>query len=321
MLRLICRCARPNRALIVLWLASCASIAQAANSYPVSLPTKASFRDCADCPELVVVAPGKFTMGFNGGEEDRPEGPTRTVTIRRAFALGRLEVTQWQYAAFVAATGHDSGAGCQGPLRNGESGNWSWYEDADWRRLPANAPVPRAMDPVVCISWRDARAYVEWLSRRTGQRYRLPTEAEWEFAARAGATTQYPWGEAESGACSQANVYDQSGRDPARRTPFASCDDGQPRVAPAGSLAPNAWGLHDMIGNVWEWTQDCYVAPYPRRPVNGDAFELRGECALRAVRGGSWRTSMFRQRSSWRGRDPEDRKSDIFGFRVARDLR
>jgi formylglycine-generating enzyme required for sulfatase activity len=315
------RQARPCLSLTALLLASFATLAQAADSYPASLPAKASFRDCADCPELVVVAPGKFTMGFDGGEDDRPEGPTRAVTIRRAFALARLEVTQLQYAAFVADTSHDSGAGCHGPLRSGESGNWSWYSDANWQQLPAAAPAPRATDPVVCISWRDAQAYVAWLSLRTGQRYRLPTEAEWEYAARAGATTQFPWGDGEAGACAQANVYDQSGRDPSRRTPFAPCDDGQPRVAPAGSLAPNAWGLQDMIGNVWEWTQDCYVAPYPRRPVNGAAVEVRGECALRAVRGGSWRTSMFRQRSSWRGRDPEDRKSDIFGFRVARDLR
>lgn len=287
----------------------------------MSLPVGATVRDCADCPELVVVPPGRFTMGFDGGEADRPEGPPRTVTLGSAFALGRYEVTHAQYAAFVRATGHQSGRGCHGPLRAGETGNWSWYDDADWQRLPAGAPAPRADDPVVCVSWNDVQAYVAWLSQRTGQRYRLPTEAEWEYAARAGSTTQFPWGDDEAGACAQANVYDQSGRDPERRTPVAPCDDGQPRVAAVGALAPNAFGLHDMIGNVWEWTQDCYVAPYPRRPVDGSAVEVRGSCELRAVRGGSWRTLMFRQRSTWRGRDPEDRKADIFGFRIARDLR
>ena len=287
----------------------------------MSLPVGATVRDCADCPELVVVPEGRYTMGFDGGEEGRPEGPARTVAIRGAFALGRYEVTHAEYAAFVRATRHDSGRGCYGPLRAGETGNWSWYDDADWQQLPAGAPPPRADDPVVCVSWRDAQAYVAWLSQRTGERYRLPTEAEWEYAARAGSTTQFPWGDDESGACAQANVYDQSGRDPARRTPVAPCDDGQPRVATVGALAANAFGLHDMIGNVWEWTQDCYVAPYPRRPVDGAAVEVRGACELRAVRGGSWRTLMFRQRSTWRGRDPEDRKADIFGFRIARDLR
>jgi formylglycine-generating enzyme required for sulfatase activity len=308
-------------ALIVLSGALSASIAGAADSPLEAVPDAPTLRDCADCPEMVVVEPGRFTMGFDGGEAGRPEGPPRAITIRRAFALARFEVTHADYAAFVAATGHSVEPGCYGPLRSGESGNWSWYTDADWQRLPASAPAPRPSDPVVCVSWRDAQAYVAWLSQRTGQRYRLPTEAEWEYAARAGSTTQYPWGDDATGACAQANVYDESGRDAARRTPVAPCNDGQPRVALAGSLAPNAWGLHDMIGNVWEWTQDCYVAPYPRRPVDGAAVEVRGDCALRAVRGGSWRTLMFRQRSSWRGRDPEDRKADIFGFRVARDLR
>jgi formylglycine-generating enzyme required for sulfatase activity len=298
-----------------------ASAAGVAASPLAALPAGASLRDCADCPEMVVIAPGRFTMGFEGGEAGRPEGPLRVITLRRAFALARFEVTHADYAAFVAATGHDSAPGCYGPLRSGDSGNWSWYPDAHWRSLPAGAPAPRPIDPVVCVSWRDAQAYVAWLSQRTGQRYRLPTEAEWEYAARAGSTTQFPWGDDEAGACAQANVYDESGRDPARRTPVAPCNDGQPRVAPVGALAPNAFGLHDMIGNVWEWTQDCYVAPYPRRPVDGSAVEVRGDCALRAVRGGSWRTLMFRQRSSWRGRDPEDRKADIFGFRVARELR
>jgi formylglycine-generating enzyme required for sulfatase activity len=298
-----------------------ALLASTAGAADAPLTAGASLRDCADCPAMVVVAPGRFTMGFDGGETGRPEGPPRAIKLRRAFALARFEVTHAEYAAFVAATGHAAEPGCYGPLRSGESGNWSWYTDADWRHLPAAAPTPRPTDPVVCVSWRDAQAYVAWLSQRTGQRYRLPTEAEWEYAARAGSTTQYPWGEDAAGACAQANVYDESGRDPARRTPVAPCNDGQPRVATVGALAPNAFGLHDMIGNVWEWTQDCYVAPYPRRPVDGSAVEVRGDCALRAVRGGSWRTLMFRQRSTWRGRDPEDRKADIFGFRVARDLR
>lgn len=316
------RFARPQLVLAALLFVPCAAAdAGAADAYVAAVPAAAILRDCADCPDMVVVAPGRFTMGFDGGEEGRPEGPTRAVEIRGAFALGRLEVTHAQYAAFIAATGYQSDAGCYGPLRAGETGNWSWYPEATWQRLPGSAPAPRATDPVVCISWRDAQAYVGWLSRRTGQRYRLPTEAEWEYAARAGSIKQYPWGDAVDDGCAQANMYDNTGRDPVRRTAFAPCDDGHAGVAPVGSLAPNAWGLHDMIGNVWEWVQDCYVAPYPRRPANGAAVEARGACALRAVRGGSWRSPAFRQRSSWRGRDPEDRKADIFGFRIARELR
>lgn len=268
---------------------------------------------------MVVVPPGRFRMGFDGGEEGRPEGPVREVRIGRAFALGRTEVTQAEFAAFVSDSGHAMRGACQ--VWQGE---WAFPEDADWTN-PGYGRLPFDDEPVACVSWRDASAYAEWLARRTGQRYRLPTEAEWEYAARAGTTADYFWerapGEGLTRACEYANVYDRAGAaaNAFNWAPF-DCDDGYSHAAPVGSFRPNAFGLHDMIGNVWEWTADCYAAPYPPAPLDGSAVQAAGACAKRAVRGGSWITRPSRQRVSFRGRDPEDALYSFFGFRVARDL-
>lgn len=298
--------------LCVLLLAGCGMWRQA--------PPGSVLRDCAQCPELVVVPAGEFRMGAEGGEEGRPEGPVRLVHITRAFALGRYEVTQAQFAAFVAATGRQMGGGCQV-----WEGKWRTPAEADWTN-PGYGRMPFADEPVACASWDDADAYVQWLSRRTGRRYRLPSEAEWEYAARAGSTADYYWvdmGEdADAGACHHANVYDRSGAR-ANGFPWApfDCDDGFGRVAPVGSFRPNAFGLHDMIGNVWEWVADCYQAPYPAAPVDGSAVQpAGGSCGKRGVRGGSWITRPSRQRVSFRGRDPADARYSFFGFRVAREL-
>jgi formylglycine-generating enzyme required for sulfatase activity len=278
-----------------------------------------TFRDCADCPAMVVVPPGAFRMGFDGGEEGRPEGPVREVRIAAPFALGATEVTQREFAAFAAATGRRPRGGCQV-----WAGEWRFPEEADWTN-PGYGRPPFDDEPVACVSWRDARAYVEWLARRTGEPYRLPTEAEWEYAARAGTATGYFWGsDVNTGApaCEYANVYDTAGQTTSafNWAPFA-CDDGHGRAAPVGSYRPNGFGLHDMIGNVWEWTEDCYAAPYPPEPLDGSAVEPAGvECERRVARGGSWITRPNRQRVTFRGRDPPDTLYSFFGFRVARDL-
>jgi formylglycine-generating enzyme required for sulfatase activity len=276
------------------------------------------FRDCVDCPVMVVVPASRFAMGAEGGEEGRPEGPVRQVAIARAFALGRYEVTQREYAAFVTDTRRETRGGCQV-----WEGGWRFPEDADWTN-PGYGRVPFDDEPVACVSWLDAQAFVAWLARRTGEPYRLPTEAEWEYAARAGSTTGYFWGDGTGApACDYANVYDASG---ARRNGFDwapfDCDDGHGQAAPVGSFRPNAFGLHDMIGNVWEWLADCFVAPYPAKPADGTAVQPPpgAACARRAARGGSWITRPSRQRVSFRGRDPEETLYSFFGFRVARDL-
>lgn len=275
-----------------------------------------TFRDCSDCPEMVVVPAGSFRMGFDGGEPERYEGPVRDVTIVRPFAAGRTEVTVAQFRQFVTDTGYRAARGCYA---------WDGREatmlpEADWAD-PGYGTPPGDDEPVICVDWRDASAYVNWLGDRTGQRYRLLTEAEWEYAAKAGSTATFPWGNEPADGCRYGNIYDESGGRTlgAPITP-APCDDGFPRVAPVGRFAPNAFGLHDMTGNVWEWVEDCYAMPYPPEPVDGSP-QLKVGCDRRGTRGGSWTTDISRQRPTFRGRDPEDLVSQVFGFRVARDLR
>lgn len=276
------------------------------------------FKDCRDCPEMVVVPPGQFMMGREGGEKDRYEGPVRKVTIGYAFAVGRFELTNAEYRRFVEATGHKTaGSGCNvffgdrvEPLPN-----TSWRDPGYGRRI-------RDDEPVACIRWSDAKAYVSWLAGRTGKQYRLLTEAEWEYAARAGTRGDYTWGDDASVACRYANIHDESAVRSGPSLPYSppTCDDGHPEVAPVGRFLPNAFGLYDMIGNVWEWVEDCYQMPYGATPVDGSA-QLAFGCDRRGVRGGSWRTAYERQRPAFRGRDPEALTSQIFGVRIARDLR
>lgn len=287
---------------------------------PQALPTLArwawgeTFQECARCPEMVVVGPGEFIMGAEGGEPGRPEGPARLIDIRYPFAVGRYEVTFAEYEQFVRATGHPVSGGCR--VWNGE---WVYPEVATFRLPGWHRPESR--DPVACVSWLDAKAYVAWLNELTGSRYRLLSEAEWEYLARAGTDTPWPWGEKASDGCQVANIYDETG---ALEFGFPwepeDCNDGHGDPAPVGSYPANPFGLHDMIGNVWEWVEDCYRAPYYHLPVNGRAYQVAGDCERRSVRGGGWITRTSRQRTSFRGRDPEATLFSFFGFRVARDL-
>jgi formylglycine-generating enzyme required for sulfatase activity len=264
---------------------------------------------------MVVVPPGKFMMGFDGGLEERYEGPVREVTIDYSFALGRYEVTQAEFATFIAESGHKTSTDCA--VWNGES--YFHTPGADWLD-PGYGRPPAPDEPVTCVTWYDVKAYTEWYAEKTGQPYRLPSEAEWEYSARAGTTGTYTWGDDPDGGCEVANHYDKSAPDENRPFERVDCDDGFPILAPVGSLAPNAFGLYDMTGNVWEWVQDCYRMPVPLEPVDGSPLEVPGTCDRRAVKGGSWASSVFWQRPTFRGRDPLDRISHVFGFRLARDL-
>jgi len=309
-----------RRTMIALVLAGALGLAGCA-TMPAKAPTEASragtvFRDCALCPAMVVVPPGRFLMGVDGGEKDRYEGPVREVRIGRPFAAGRYEVTQGEYAAFVNATGHVGGQGCN----VWRSATRTLERDAtlDWRN-PGYGRPPRDDEPVACISWNDAQAYVAWLRATSGEPYRLLTEAEWEYVARAGSQTRFPWGEDPELACRYANVYDASAADPGIPWSATRCADGYPTIAPVGRFASNAFGLYDTIGNVWEWVEDCYAMPYPAQPVDGSAQSTVG-CDRRGSRGGAWRTEVVRQRAAFRGRDPATLLSGIFGMRVARDL-
>ena len=244
------------------------------------------FSDCDVCPQMVIVPAGTFTMGSAASEEGRydNEGPRHSVTIPAPFAVGVYEVTFAEWDACVRA------GGCGG-------------------YAPADEGWGRGSRPVINVIWDDAQAYISWLSQQTGARYRLLSEAEWEYVARAGTRTARYWGEGESRQCRNAN-----GRDD-----FVSCSDGYDYTAPVGSFAPNAFGLYDVIGNVWEWTQDCWNGSYAGAPSDGSAWQS-GECDRRVLRGGSWFFNPWFLRSAYRCGIATDYRFNYFGFRVARTL-
>jgi formylglycine-generating enzyme required for sulfatase activity len=290
----------------------------------VSTPAMAqpkAFRDCADCPEMVAIPAGRFLMGVAPGEESS-EGldpgfhhrsePQHEVHVRR-FSAGKYETTRREYLAFARATGRVSD-GCS----IWAATDFVFDTGKDWRD-PGYPQDDR--HPIVCVSWEDATAYTTWLGQRTGKRYRLLTEAEWEYAARAGTTTVRYWGDEREPSCAYANVADLATRAKVRGTEdwaIFECNDGHGYTAPVGSYRPNAFGLHDMLGNAWEWTQDCWNPNYKGAPADGSAWAT-GDCELRAVRGGSWEDSPVGVRSAYRVGSPVVIRVFLRGFRVARD--
>jgi formylglycine-generating enzyme required for sulfatase activity len=242
---------------------------------------------------MVVIPAGTFTMGSPPDEEgDDDEGPQREVRVER-FALGRTEVTVDQFGAFVDATGHEAG-GCR------DGSEWEYDPNKSWRD-PGFAQTGR--HPVPCVSWHDAQAYVDWLSQATGETYRLPSEAEWEYAARADTTTRFAFGDELSH--SEANFWGNIGG-----------------TWEVGSGAANGWGLFDMHGNVWEWVEDCWHDNYEGAPEDGSAWfqSNDGNCSRRVVRGGSWNYLLGSLRSANRYRFERGYRSYTLGFRVARTL-
>ena len=230
-------------------------------------------------PEMVVIPGGRFRMGCVSGKDcEGNDKPVHEVRVR-SFELSKYEVTFEEYDRFTAATGRDRAADKRG---------WG-----------------RGRRPVINVSWGDAVAYTKWLSGQTGERYRLPSEAEWEYAARAGSVTKYSWGN-EIGS-NRANC----------RACGSQWDNEQ--TAPAGSFGPNGWGLHDMHGNVWEWVQDCRNENYQGAPTDGSAWES-GDCSQRVLRGGSWSINPRNLRSANRFRDTTTNRNDNDGFRVARTI-
>jgi formylglycine-generating enzyme required for sulfatase activity len=294
------------------------TLAQAQKSAAVT-----SFRDCPkDCPEMVVVKKGKFTMGAPAGEEERENWPRRghsvpqhLVTIRHKFAIGKFDVTRDEYAQFAAATNRPDPDSCDTLSASGDfmprNGNW---------HSPGFPQTGR--DPVVCVSWDDAQAYVSWLSAKTGHVYRLPTEAEWEYAARAGTTTARYFSDNPAEICRHTNVgdLDYFEQHPGDSGVNRACRDGYAFTSPAGAFPPNQFGLYDMLGNVMNWTEDCSNANYSGAPTDGTAWKS-GDCGRRVVRGGSWDMDLSGARSANRriGALLSYRNTTL-GFRVARTL-
>ena len=254
------------------------------------------FSDCSVCPEMVVVPAGTFAMGSPESEAGRQdnEGPRRYVTFAEPFAVGVHEVTfaEWDACA--------RGGGCGG-------------------RIPDDEGWGRGDRPVINVSWDDAEAYTQWLSERTRREYRLPSEAEWEYVARAGTETARYWGESEAGQCRYGNGADAAYADAVGGGTVASCDDGNAYTAPVGSFGPNTWGLHDMLGNVWEWTADCWNDDYTGAPANGSA-RRSGDCSRRVLRGASWYFIPEYLRSAYRFGYQSGSRDYGIGFRVARTV-
>jgi formylglycine-generating enzyme len=279
------------------------------------LAPNAAFRDCPDCPEMVSIPAGEFTMGATSDLVARlpTEEPPHSVRIVKEFAIGRYEITRAQFAVFVRDTGYAIEPGCV--YWNLVRRNW----DNDPKRSWQAPGFPQDEDhPVVCVPWIAAKAYVEWLARRTGKPYRLPSEAEWEYAARAGTSTRWYWGEGLGVACEYGNVSDAAAKTSYAHWVTFECDDGHPYTAPVGRFKPNAFGLHDVIGNAWEWTEDCWNESYRGAPKDGSSW-LQGNCAKRVARGTSWLTGPRFSRVTFRLDNISGYRMVQFGFRVARD--
>lgn len=305
--------------LIVLALAVTAPSFAFAQDSETNLKPGVVVKDCPTCPELVVVAPGEFMIGSTPETQDvdvsRGETPQAKIKIAKGFLLGRYEVTFAQYREFVQATGYQATKACR--VWDNEFVDKA---DATWDN-PYQPAKPEPSHPVGCVSWNDAQAFMNWLGKKTGHSYRLPSSAEWEYAARAGTTTARFWGDTPDDACDYANTFDISSKE---KYPFpwafSPCKDGYPEHAPVGKFKPNAFGLYDMVGNVWEWTQDCYAGSHQGRPRDGRPWQWEGGCEMRETRGGAWMSAPERNRIAWPGRDPADRRLNYFGFRIARDL-
>jgi formylglycine-generating enzyme required for sulfatase activity len=253
------------------------------------------FEDCQECPEMVVIPAGKYTMGAGASQQSwaiahgaTPESVANEVPQRRvsvlSFALGEYDVTVRQYAAFVQDSGYASAAGCR----------WD---------TPGFAQSQ--LDPVVCVSWKDAQAYVAWLNQKAGSTpnggpYRLPTEAEWEYAARAGTSGLFWWGDDPKMAAEHAWYAENAGG----------------HTQPVGMKTANDFVVFDIAGNVWQWTQNCYAENFQ---TSAATTQTNADCP-HAGRGGSWSSELWMLRTSTREQHPAEYRDGTMGFRVARDL-
>jgi len=286
------------------------------------------FRDCSTCPDMVVIPAGDFVRGSPQDEpgrsldsrnhdEDDLEGPggKRVKVSVPGFALGVFEVTNSQFAQFLEDTRYEMPTGCISDADG--DGIWGWEEAGAWNNLGREH---HGDFPASCIDWHAANAFAHWLGLRTGGQYRLPTEAEFEYALRAGTDTVYHFGDDPELLCEYGNVPDQSRNAVSPELFTAACTDGYADMAPVGQFKPNAFGLHDMTGNVWEWLQDCYERSYANVPTDGTALH-RDDCSAYSIRGGSFGYDLPSLRSADRSDDPPEVLYDGIGFRVARDLR
>ena len=281
-------------------------------------PTDA-FKECENCPEMVMVPAGEVLMGSNTGDIDSGlaaanEGPQHRAVVKQPIAIGRFEVTRDQFAAFVKSSGYEASERCF-TLENNQP-----QERANRSYLNPGF-IQNGDHPAVCISWVDAKAYVQWLAQKTGKPYRLLSEAEFEYVARAGSASRFGVGDNPAELCKFANGADRTAKTAGLPPDVAylNCSDGFPFTAPVGSFAPNAFGLYDVIGNVWEWTEDCFYGDYLTASADSSARNETA-CTSRTVRGGDWFSTQASLRPAARAKASVDAHYDDIGFRVARTL-
>jgi formylglycine-generating enzyme required for sulfatase activity len=275
-------------------------------------------------PESVVIPTGSYLIGSSGREKGRAdnEGPQQRVTFQRGFAMGRHEVSVAEFGVFIEASGYRTEAERSGrsTVYDANSGRLTEKEDVDWQMGYEGSPAGPE-DPVIHVSWNDAQAYMNWLANGTGKPYRLPSEAEFEYALRAGSNTQYWWGNASPSSVVE-NLTGERDSSHSRRfwaEAFTGYGDKFWGPAPAASFEPNPFGLYDMGGNVSEWVRDCWHDTYVRAPVDGSAWINPG-CPQRVIRGGHWASLPIQTRSAYRRHAAPDYHDARVGFRIARDL-
>ncbi|WP_336041252.1 formylglycine-generating enzyme family protein [Acinetobacter dispersus] len=293
------------------------------------------FKDCSDgfCPEMTVIPAGSYQMGGTLEEQEREgvpaqarpyELPQHQVNVTKPFAMASYETTVAQFQQFQKETGWEV-QGCRSwEVRDGEYNMW-YRKDLN----PSNPGFAQtAQDPVVCVRREDGQAFAAWLSEKTGKTYRLPTEAEWEYAARAGTSTAFYWGNdpERDQACKYANVLDVSTTSTETNTATwraFNCNDGYAYTAPVGSFLPNAFGLYDVLANAREWVDDCWHANYQGAPATAVRWgaENNGLCNFPVLRGGAWIYNVHNVRTAYRNAYYSSQaRSTMWGFHVVRDI-
>ena len=255
-----------------------------------------TFKDCPVCPEMLIIPSNEMMV-----KKDNDVSELKTNVIKR-FAIGKYEVTKEQYSAFIKESGYKSEKIC-----NGKEFNW---ENPGFKQ--------EATHPVVCINWNDAKSYVQWLSQKNNQIYRLPKESEWDYAAKAGAKYSRYWGESSDLACTYANVMDKSGKSAGSIRVPHNCDDHYVYTSPVGDFKPNSFGLYDIVGNAWEWVENCWDDNY-QRAIN-KPLSNKETCIKRTLRGGCWNGSPDNALLTSRGGVDSVSRTSKWGLRVVREL-
>ncbi len=285
-----------------------------------------TFLDCEECPEMAVIPAGSVYIGSYEEEIGRKKSDRSRVkaTIEKPFALATKEITLGEYRRFMTATNYRSKAA----VRDGEplvgcnyfdGKQYGYIANHNWK----NPGYPQREDaPVVCVSWSDANAYAEWLTQKTGRKYRVPSAVEFEYASRAGSAAPWYWGTDPEEACDYANIGDRAFSEKYPTRPSFPCTDGYVHTSPVGKFKPNKFGLYDMVGNAWEWTEDCYKKDLTDAPLDGsaDIDDPENNCKWRTPKGGSWISGIAWSRAAVRSADGANYKSFMLGFRVAAEM-